>query len=237
MEIYKAISAIMKEVDAIGKNKTNQTQNFKYRGIDDFYNELSPLMAKYGVFSIPKVIEHSSETRKSKTGGDLNYRFVLVEFTFAASDGSSIVAAVTGEAMDSGDKGFNKALAVAHKYALMQVFAVPTEDTKDPDELSHETVTIKPATATAVKPVEQKPVEKIKPMSERILDASKATGWVKEDLQNYQKARWAVSKFSALQPKEQEIFLDTVQKFTFNQAMDAVRILTQTPFEAGDDKL
>jgi hypothetical protein len=233
MEIYKAISAIMKEVDAIGKTKTNQTQNFKYRSIDDFYNALSPLMSKYGVFSIPKVIQHSSETRKSAKGGDLNYRFVLVEFTFAASDGSSIVATVTGEAMDSGDKGFNKALAIAHKYALMQVFAVPTEDLKDPDEIAHETVSIKPLEQKQ----EQKPVEKIKPMSERILEAAKSMGWVKEDLQNYQKARWAVSKFSALQPKEQEIFLDTVQKFTFNQAMDAVRILTQTPFEAGDDKL
>ncbi len=35
--------------------------------------------------------------------------------------------------MDSGDKASNKALSIAMKYALLQVFCIPTEDAKDPD--------------------------------------------------------------------------------------------------------
>ena len=35
--------------------------------------------------------------------------------------------------MDSGDKATNKAMAIAMKYALFQVFCIPTEEMKDPD--------------------------------------------------------------------------------------------------------
>jgi ribosomal 50S subunit-associated protein YjgA (DUF615 family) len=56
--------------------------------------------------------------------------------------------------MDSGDKASNKAMAVGHKYALLQLFAIPTEEQKDPEYDSHD---VKPATG---KPVEQsKPKE------------------------------------------------------------------------------
>ena len=40
--------------------------------------------------------------------------------------------------MDSGDKSTNKAMAVAHKYALLQTFCIPTEEIKDPDHEAHE---------------------------------------------------------------------------------------------------
>jgi hypothetical protein len=61
-----------------------------------------------------------------------------MKYTFYAKDGSSISAVVIGEGMDSGDKASNKAMAVALKYALLQVFCIPTEDTKDPDADSHD---------------------------------------------------------------------------------------------------
>ncbi len=35
--------------------------------------------------------------------------------------------------MDSGDKASNKAMSVAHKYAFLQVFCIPTKDDKDPE--------------------------------------------------------------------------------------------------------
>jgi len=35
--------------------------------------------------------------------------------------------------MDSGDKSSNKAMAVAMKYACLQLFCIPTEDMGDPD--------------------------------------------------------------------------------------------------------
>ena len=40
--------------------------------------------------------------------------------------------------MDSGDKAANKAMAIGHKYALLQVLCIPTEDMVDPDSESPE---------------------------------------------------------------------------------------------------
>ena len=44
---------------------------------------------------------------------------------------------MVGEAMDSGDKGMNKAYSIALKYALFQAFLIPTEELKDPDSETH----------------------------------------------------------------------------------------------------
>ena len=59
-----------------------------------------------------------------------------VSHSFFASDGSSVEAVTIGEAMDSGDKSSNKAMSAAMKYALLEVFCVPTEDDNDTENHS-----------------------------------------------------------------------------------------------------
>lgn len=137
-KIYAAISAIMSEIGAIAKDRKNVAQGYAYRGIEDFYNAVHPLMSKYHVFSVPKVLSKEREERTTKTGAALIYTMLTVEYTFFAEDGSSITTVVTGEGMDSGDKSANKAMSVAHKYALAQIFCVPTADMTDPEVDSHE---------------------------------------------------------------------------------------------------
>ena len=66
--IFEALAAIMQGIDAISKNKTNQQQGFKYRGIDDVYNELHPLLKKHGVVSAPCVIDIQREKHTTATG-------------------------------------------------------------------------------------------------------------------------------------------------------------------------
>ena len=140
MTIYQAIPSIMAEIGAIGKDRTNQGQGYKYRGIEDFYNVCQPLMVKYKVFSVPNVTAQHREERQSKSGGVLIYTILTIEYTFFAEDGSCVKATVVGEGMDSGDKSSNKAMSVAHKYALAQMFAVPTVDMVDPETDSPEPV-------------------------------------------------------------------------------------------------
>lgn len=133
MNIYEAITSIMAEVPAIGKDKKNQKQGFLYRGIDDVMNVLQPILAKYKVFCVPEVLEQKREERVSSSGNTLLYSVMKVKYTFFAEDGSSVSAVVIGEGMDSGDKASNKALAIAMKYVFFQVFCIPTEEMKDPD--------------------------------------------------------------------------------------------------------
>ena len=136
--IFEAMAAVMEDVEAIGKDKTNAQQGFKYRGIDQVYNDLHPILAKYKIFTTPKVLANEREERTTTKGGTLFYSRVTMQYTFWTADGSSVECSVIGEGMDSGDKATNKAMAVAHKYALLQTFCIPTEDMPDPDAQTHD---------------------------------------------------------------------------------------------------
>lgn len=133
--IYKNIIACLKDIKAIGKNSKNKIQGFMYRGIDDVMNELNPILSKNNVFIVPTILESTREEKLTAKGGTLIYTLLKVKYTFYAEDGSNIECIVIGEAMDSGDKSTNKAMSIAMKYALFQVFCIPTED--DPDKDSY----------------------------------------------------------------------------------------------------
>ena len=130
----------MADIGAIGKDKKNAQQGFKYRGVDDVMNALQPVMVKHGLFVVPEIIDQRREERQTSRGGNLIYSVCTVRYTFYAKDGSSVQCVVIGEGMDSGDKATNKAMSIAFKYACFQVFCIPTEEMKDPDAEVHEVV-------------------------------------------------------------------------------------------------
>ena len=133
-KIYQAIANAMKEISPIAKGKKNKEQGFAYRGVDDVMNELNPILAKYNIFIYPEVIGSQRDERQTKSGGTLLYSILTIKYHFATDDGSEVCTTVVGEGMDSGDKASNKAMAVAFKYACLQMFCIPTSDIKDPDE-------------------------------------------------------------------------------------------------------
>ena len=153
--IYKKIIEVMKDINAIGKDRRNQQQGFQFRGIDDVMNELHGSLAKCGVFVLPNVLEETRTTGKTARGGDMFYTRLKINFGFYAEDGSHVDAVVIGEAMDTGDKASNKALSIGLKYAMLQVFCIPTEDEKDPDAVSPQ-----PAAGTMQQPQQKKPAAK-----------------------------------------------------------------------------
>lgn len=131
--IYKAMCDAMADIGAVSKGQTNQQQHFRYRGIDDAMNALYPVLAKHGLFITPEVLEQRREERTTKNGGNLIYSILKVKYTMYARDGSSVSAIVIGEGMDSADKSSNKAISAAMKYAIFQMFCIPTEDMRDND--------------------------------------------------------------------------------------------------------
>ena len=134
--IYQAITNAMADISPIAKAKRNKEQGFQYRGVDDVMNELSPILTKHKIFVYPEVVEKQRQERQTKTGGTLLYSILTIKYHFAAEDGSEVCATVIGEGMDSGDKASNKAMAVAYKYACMQMFCIPTEGMDDPDGMT-----------------------------------------------------------------------------------------------------
>lgn len=127
-KIYKAMADIMQSISAIAKDQRNDVQKFNFRGIDDVYNALNPLLKQHRVFMTTKVIDAKREERTSKSGGTNIWTVLTIEITYFADDGSSVTSTTQGEAMDSGDKGSNKAMAAAQKYSLIQTFAIPTKE-------------------------------------------------------------------------------------------------------------
>lgn len=138
----------MADITAIGKDKRNAQQGFNFCGIDDVMNVMKPILSRHQVFTVPEVLEQVREVKASAKGGERRYSLLRVRFRFYAPDGSHVDAVTQGEGMDSGNKASNKAsnkaMAIAYKYALFQVFCIPTEEMIAPDAESHQTLA-KPA--------------------------------------------------------------------------------------------
>jgi hypothetical protein len=140
-KVYQAINAVQAELskEGIGKDRSNQQQGYKFRGIDDVFNALSPLLSRHGLCILPRCTERVCVERTNAKGTALFYVTVRAEFDFvSAEDGSLHTVTTYGEAMDSGDKATNKAMSAAYKYAAMQAFSIPTEGDNDADAQTHE---------------------------------------------------------------------------------------------------
>lgn len=151
-KVYQAINKVQKALSETGisKDRRNQQQGYQFRGIDDVYNALSPLLAENGLCILPRMLSRTCEERQTAKGGVLFYVTVEAEFDFVcAEDGSKCVVRTYGEAMDSGDKATNKAMSAAYKYAAFQTFAIPTEGNPDADSETH---TVAPKTREEAKP-------------------------------------------------------------------------------------
>lgn len=141
--IYQRISAVMADIEAIKKTREadmGYAGKYLFRGIDDVYNSLHESMSEHKVFTVSDILEMTAEEHRTSSNKLLVVRLLKIKYTFYTEDGSHVSSTVMGEGMDSGDKGCNKAMAVAHKYALLQAFCIPTEEKKDPEADAEEFV-------------------------------------------------------------------------------------------------
>ncbi len=140
-DVYTAINNVQAALSKVGiaKEKFNkQGEGYKFRGIDDVMNALSPLLSDFGLVILPTCLERTQEERQSRNGGALFYTTVKVQYDFiSVSDGTSHSVTTYGEAMDSGDKSTNKAMSAAYKYACFQAFCIPVP-APDADKFSPE---------------------------------------------------------------------------------------------------
>lgn len=138
--VYEAIAQVMARLakDGIGKDRRNESQGYAFRGIDDVYNALAPILSDVGLCILPAVKSREVVERATANGRTVFYVNVDVDFAFVSSkDGSSHIVSMPGEAMDSGDKATNKAMSAAFKYACLQAFCIPTEGDNDTENTTH----------------------------------------------------------------------------------------------------
>lgn len=144
-KVYEAINRVSDALSKVGISKDRKTQGsgqtFSFRGIDDVYRALAPLLSENKLCMLPEVLDRSLVERTSKSGGMLFYVTVKMKFRFvSAEDGSSHEVVTYGEAMDSSDKATNKAMSAAYKYAAFLSFCIPTEGDNDTENNNHEVI-------------------------------------------------------------------------------------------------
>ena len=136
MTVYECINAVSAEIATTGiaKGRTNKQQNYQFRGVDDVYNALAPILSKHKLVILPRFIDRVCVERVAQSGSPLFNVTVEGEFDFvSAVDGSKHTTRAFGEAMDSADKATNKAMSAAYKYTAFQTFCIPTEGDNDAD--------------------------------------------------------------------------------------------------------
>ena len=124
MSINERMVAVTRRIatEGIGKTRKNAHQGYNFRGVDEVMNAFAPLLADAGLYLRPAYSERSVVERQGKSGA-LIYVTVKGDFTFTDDAGEAVtVGPFYGEAMDSGDKATNKAMAAAFKYAMFQTF-------------------------------------------------------------------------------------------------------------------
>lgn len=138
MKVHEALLEVMRSVPSVKKEDRNTQQNFNFRGIDATLNAVGPQLRKHGVIVSPRLMGHNAENvTVGRNNTPMRSVTLLVEYTFIGPEGDRLSALVPGEAMDSGDKAYSKAMSVAFRTALLQTLALPTDE-PDPDSQAYE---------------------------------------------------------------------------------------------------
>lgn len=145
--VVEALSAVMGDVQAVGKTGRNTQQNYSFRGIDDVVNAVGPALRKHSVVCLPRVLSKDYGSFSTRGGTTMHTCTLEVEFTFHGPAGDSLVCSAMGESADAGDKATSKAHSVAFRTALLQALCIPTDE-PDPDSTSYERAAA-PAAMTA----------------------------------------------------------------------------------------
>jgi len=135
-KIYTLIPQVTKAIGAIRKEQQNSHMRYRYRGIDDALNCVSPVLVEHGISVSVKTKDHVVECTEEK--GKTKYHATLsLRVTFYADDGSSISTTASGEGLShADDKATAKAMSGAMKYALYFGLMIPVEanELQDPDK-------------------------------------------------------------------------------------------------------
>ena len=132
--IHQAIHAVKSALalHGIGKDRRNADQKYSFRGVEDVINALSELFVAHRINVVPRIVHTESIARVTGKGTPMPSSFVDAEFDLVSvDDGSMVTFKACGEGSDMSDKGTNKAMSAAFKYAMTLGFVIPTQGVLD----------------------------------------------------------------------------------------------------------
>lgn len=138
--LVAAIARVMGELPGIGKDGTAAASQggYAYRGIEAITAHAQGLFAKYEVVFVPKVVtwEIIDIVVQGKPWTDTRM-MIEYEVHHGGSDDTITVGPFLALGRDNSDKGANKCMTQAFKYALLQVLCI-SDKKDDSDGQTHE---------------------------------------------------------------------------------------------------
>lgn len=133
--VIQALARVMEELPGIGRNERSQ-QGYNYRGIEAITREASSLLGRYGVVFVPKVLERKTIdlTVNGKPWTEDHATILYTVYGPGGIEDRIEVGPLIALGRDNSDKGMNKCMTQAFKYALLQTLCIG--DAKD-DADSH----------------------------------------------------------------------------------------------------
>lgn len=131
--VVVALLRVMRDLPGIGKDQTAAAQQggYPYRGIEQITQHTQPLFARHGIVFAPRVVHHEIRdlTVNNKPWTDT---VELVEYDVYGPGGADdriTIGPILAIGRDNSDKGANKCMTQAFKYALLQALCI--SDAKD----------------------------------------------------------------------------------------------------------
>lgn len=126
--VLEALHSVQKSLATQGmaKEGANTFDGYNFRGIDQVYNNLGPLLAEHKLLILPQVLDRSEQVYTNAKGTQMVRTVLRVRFVCKAvdCDGEEHIESF-GEAADRSDKSTNKAMSAAFKYAMINAFCIP----------------------------------------------------------------------------------------------------------------
>lgn len=140
--VVEALSRVIRDLPAIGKDSTASAQQggYSYRGIEAITRAASPLFAKHGIVFAPQVHEWQPPRElqiNNKPWTDERLAVTYRVYGPGGPDDFIEVGPIPAIGRDNSDKGTNKCLTQAFKYALTQTLCIG-DGKDDADGVAHE---------------------------------------------------------------------------------------------------
>lgn len=139
--LFQAIADVRASIGHIAKgSKAGGSLGYTYQGWEDVLPAVRHACDEAGLVILPSIKSSETTIGQTKNGGTSYRTTVVMEFVLGAA-GSPDTAVMTwaGEAIDTGDKGLQKAATSATKYFLLKLFQIATKEDAghDPDAIAN----------------------------------------------------------------------------------------------------
>lgn len=143
-QILLSLQAVNNEISEIKKDQSGH--GYKFRGINQVLNTLSPLFKKHNILTKRRNVQISRSVRNAldKYGKEKSVVETFIskcDYVFISTvDGSEFVTEGFGEGIDQsgGDKSSAMAISNSYKYVIFEMFNIATEEQKDSDQVTAE---------------------------------------------------------------------------------------------------